>query len=136
MLTRLLKRANARGSDCVLSGCRTLCSSVFVRVSLQDESTWDDMRGIIAMHDDYATAEPFIKWDYDLRIQKIGALRRRAALFARCGPLTLCRRSVSCRAWRAVLLLESLFLVYVVVCFCSQDRTIALLSASARTGQL
>jgi len=31
-----------------------------------------DFKSLTALHGDYVTAEPFIEWDYDMRIQKIG----------------------------------------------------------------
>ena len=48
---------------------------------------YDDVRGIVAMHNDYCTVEPFIEWEVDLRIQKIGPFyrcmeRRRCVMFA------------------------------------------------------
>jgi len=38
------------------------------------ESTvqYQDFRSLMAVHNDYVSVEPFIKWDYDMRIQKIG----------------------------------------------------------------
>ena len=37
-----------------------------------NRSAFEDVRSLVALNGDYATAEEFIKWDYDLRIQKIG----------------------------------------------------------------
>jgi synapsin len=30
------------------------------------------VKSIVALHGDYSTAEPFVDWDFDYRIQKIG----------------------------------------------------------------
>jgi synapsin len=39
---------------------------------VQDRTGFDDMRSIVATHADYCTAERFVDYDYDIRIQKIG----------------------------------------------------------------
>jgi len=39
---------------------------------IEDGVQWQDFRGLIALHDDYVSVEQFVKWDFDLRIQKIG----------------------------------------------------------------
>lgn len=36
-------------------------------MKVTSESAFDDLRSIVAMHDDYCSVEPFIDWDYDLR---------------------------------------------------------------------
>ena len=46
-----------------------------------NRSAFEDVRSLVALNGDYATAEEFIKWDYDLRIQKI-----RTALSGACRP--------------------------------------------------
>jgi len=42
------------------------------KMKFDDNAQFSDFRGLIAIHNDYVTAEPFIRWDYDMRIQKIG----------------------------------------------------------------
>jgi len=43
---------------------------------LEKSKQLDDLRSIIALHNDYCTAETFMRGDYDLRIQKIGDRHR------------------------------------------------------------
>ena len=43
----------------------------------------DDFRGVMALTPDYCTIEPYIAWDFDLRIQKIGSCYR---VFRRTSP--------------------------------------------------
>jgi len=51
-----------------------------MKISTQEE--FNDFSSIIACQDKYVTAEPFITWDYDFRLQKIGnhyrSFRRRS----------------------------------------------------------
>jgi len=42
------------------------------KIKCQDQGQFDDIKSIVALHGDYCTAERFIDWDYDIRIQKIG----------------------------------------------------------------
>eukprot|EP01095_Lingulamoeba_sp_RSL-Kostka_P011210 TRINITY_DN41_c3_g1_i1.p1 TRINITY_DN41_c3_g1~~TRINITY_DN41_c3_g1_i1.p1 ORF type:complete len:252 (-),score=63.52 TRINITY_DN41_c3_g1_i1:355-1110(-) len=42
------------------------------KIKLEDNSLVSDVKSIIALHGDYATAEPFVDWDFDYRVQKIG----------------------------------------------------------------
>jgi len=42
------------------------------KMKFEDSVQYNDFKGVIALHDDYVTAEPYIEWDYDMRIQKIG----------------------------------------------------------------
>jgi hypothetical protein len=42
------------------------------KIKITSSPMFDDVRSIVALHGDYSTAEPFIDWDYDYRIQKIG----------------------------------------------------------------
>jgi synapsin len=46
--------------------------SGYGKIKVSDRRVFDDVRSIVAMHHDYCTAERFIKWDYDIRVQKIG----------------------------------------------------------------
>jgi len=41
-------------------------------LKVENSTQFQDLRGLIAIHDDYVSVEQFIEWDYDLRIQKIG----------------------------------------------------------------
>jgi len=41
-----------------------------IRIKADDE--FQDFRSLCALHGDYVTVEPFIQWDWDGRIQKIG----------------------------------------------------------------
>jgi glutathione synthase/RimK-type ligase-like ATP-grasp enzyme len=42
------------------------------KVRLEKHSDFEDLASVIAIHNDYCTAEPYIEGEYDLRIQKIG----------------------------------------------------------------
>ena len=42
-----------------------------MRIATQEE--FSDLASMIACQDKYVTAEPFIEWDYDFRLQKIGS---------------------------------------------------------------
>eukprot|EP00051_Salpingoeca_urceolata_P005193 m.71099 g.71099 ORF g.71099 m.71099 type:complete len:492 (-) comp14135_c0_seq1:191-1666(-) len=42
------------------------------KMMIKDTERWDDLRSVIAVHDDFATAEPFVEYDADYRVQKIG----------------------------------------------------------------
>lgn len=43
------------------------------KIRLQQHSEFEDLRTLIALHEDYLTAEPFYDSDYDIRIKKIGS---------------------------------------------------------------
>jgi synapsin len=59
------------------------CHSGFGKMRITTDSDFEDIRSIVALQPHYVTAEPFIDWDYDIRIQKIGhhyrAFRRTSA---------------------------------------------------------
>ncbi len=42
------------------------------KAKVESQEQWEDMKSLVALQGRYATTEPFIKWDYDLRVQKIG----------------------------------------------------------------
>jgi len=42
------------------------------KMKFENAGDFADFRGLVAIHEDYVTAEPFIQWDFDMRIQKIG----------------------------------------------------------------
>lgn len=44
----------------------------FGKMKLENQEQFDDLQSIVALQDKYVTTEPYIKWDYDFRIQKIG----------------------------------------------------------------
>ena len=48
------------------------CHSGFGKMRIATDSDFEDIRSIAALQPNYVTAEPFIDWDYDVRIQKIG----------------------------------------------------------------
>jgi len=42
------------------------------KMKLKSAEEMSDFRSLCALHDDYVTIEPFVEWDFDMRIQKIG----------------------------------------------------------------
>jgi len=42
------------------------------KIKVENDNHWRDVATIIALHDDYCTSEPFIDYDYGLRVQKVG----------------------------------------------------------------
>jgi len=44
----------------------------FGKMLLQKHENFEDFASVVALHDDYSTAERFLDGEYDLRIQKIG----------------------------------------------------------------
>ena len=44
----------------------------FGKMKLENQEQFDDLLSVVALQDKYVTTEPYIKWDYDFRIQKIG----------------------------------------------------------------
>lgn len=42
------------------------------KMKISGQQELNDFRSVIAMQGNYATGEPFIDWDYDFRLQKIG----------------------------------------------------------------
>ncbi|EKE40010.1 hypothetical protein ENUP19_0190G0006 [Entamoeba nuttalli] len=44
----------------------------FGKMKLENQEDFDDLVSLIALQNRYVTTEPYIKWDYDFRIQKIG----------------------------------------------------------------
>ena len=48
------------------------CHSGFGKMRILSDGDFEDFRSVAALQGSYITAEPFIEWDYDIRIQKIG----------------------------------------------------------------
>ena len=46
--------------------------SGFGKMRMKSMDEMEDFRSVVALQGRYVTCEPFIKWDYDFRIQKIG----------------------------------------------------------------
>lgn len=44
----------------------------FGKMKLNSQSEFEDFQSVVALQDRYVTTEPFVDWDYDFRIQKIG----------------------------------------------------------------
>lgn len=44
----------------------------FGKIKVDSHHAFDDLRTVVAIHDDYSSAEPYLNGMYDLRIQKIG----------------------------------------------------------------
>jgi len=44
----------------------------FGKMKLNGQSEFEDFQSVVALQERYVTTEPFIDWDYDFRIQKIG----------------------------------------------------------------
>jgi len=42
------------------------------KIKIKDSNEFHDFRSLCALHGDYVTVEPFIDWDWDGRVQKIG----------------------------------------------------------------
>jgi len=42
------------------------------KMKIHNQSEFEDFRSVVALQDRYVTCEPFIDWDFDFRIQKIG----------------------------------------------------------------
>ena len=43
-------------------------------MKVRDKTAWSDLRSVACLHDDeYISTEPYIEWDYELRIQMIGS---------------------------------------------------------------
>jgi synapsin len=42
------------------------------KMKIDDSAHWDDFCSVAAMQTQFFFSEPFIKWDFDIRIQKIG----------------------------------------------------------------
>jgi len=43
------------------------------KMKFEDNHQFQDFKGLVAIHNDYVSVEPYVKWDYDMRIQKIGS---------------------------------------------------------------
>ena len=44
----------------------------FGKIRYKDLYTYLDIKSMARVHDDYVGVEPFIDWQWDMRIQKIG----------------------------------------------------------------
>jgi len=44
----------------------------FGKMRIKDQGDFEDFRSVVALQSNYVIAEPFIEWDYDFRLQKIG----------------------------------------------------------------
>lgn len=42
------------------------------KIKLADSATFADFKSLVALHSDYTTVEPFVDWDWDGRVQRIG----------------------------------------------------------------
>jgi len=42
------------------------------KMKIKSSEEMADFKSVLALHHDYVTLEPFIEWDFDMRIQKIG----------------------------------------------------------------
>eukprot|EP01112_Ceratiomyxa_fruticulosa_P009940 TRINITY_DN260_c0_g1_i3.p1 TRINITY_DN260_c0_g1~~TRINITY_DN260_c0_g1_i3.p1 ORF type:complete len:379 (-),score=87.44 TRINITY_DN260_c0_g1_i3:91-1227(-) len=50
--------------------------SGFGKIKIKSSEEFQDFKSLCALHGDYVTVEPFIPWDFDMRIQKIGPYYR------------------------------------------------------------
>jgi len=57
--------------------------SGYGKMKITNSSDFSDFRSVVGLHTDYVTAEPFIEWDWDGRVQKIGSHYR---AFSRVSP--------------------------------------------------
>lgn len=44
----------------------------FGKIKVDDQKQFDDVRSLVALGTHYCTAEQFVDWDFDIRVQKIG----------------------------------------------------------------
>mmetsp|Transcript_18103 Transcript_18103/g.45954 ORF Transcript_18103/g.45954 Transcript_18103/m.45954 type:complete len:412 (-) Transcript_18103:114-1349(-) len=48
------------------------CHAGYGKMKVDDQKQFEDLRSLVAVHGDYVTVEPFIDWDWDGRVQRIG----------------------------------------------------------------
>ncbi len=63
-------------------------------MQIVDQRAWEDFVSIAALSPNYFTAEPFIEWEYDIRVQKVSSSECTDIL----GRLTFFPRVDCCRS--------------------------------------